>query len=329
MTNLIQQALFILGIALFFGFVILTLVKYLRAPRPKALPVRGWVGLGIILGAEVMLWAEVEPIATFFTATAWTGYLFLVDGMVEALTGSSRMTRDLKGFLALAFWSIPLWLVFEAYNLRLGTWVYLGLPPEPEIQAIGYAWAFATIWPAIFLSADLVRALGWVSETSRKEFKISPKNQIRLAVLGLIMVIVPVLVPASAGTYLFGSVWIGFILLLDPINHWAGQRSFLGQLAVGKTGEFWGYLLGGTICGLLWEFWNYWAGAQWHYIFPIGQDFKIFEMPALGYLGFGPFAIECFVMYEFLRTVRKQFQRRTSETDRGWIKGTPTTEQAS
>ena len=43
MTNLIQQALFILGIALFFGFVILTIVRYRNAPRKKALPVRGWV----------------------------------------------------------------------------------------------------------------------------------------------------------------------------------------------------------------------------------------------------------------------------------------------
>ena len=62
----------------------------------------------------------------------------------------------------------------------------------------------------------------------------------------------------------------------------------------------------GWTCGILWEFWNYWAAAKWIYIFPIGQSSKVFEMPLLGYLGFLPFALECKVMYEFVRTVRKQ-----------------------
>jgi hypothetical protein len=55
--------------------------------------------------------------------------------------------------------------------------------------------------------------------------------------------------------------------------------------------------LAGWVCGWLWEFWNNWAAAKWHYIFPIGQNWKIFEMPVPGYLGFLPFALECFVMY--------------------------------
>jgi hypothetical protein len=51
------------------------------------------------------------------------------------------------------------------------------------------------------------------------------------------------------------------------------------------------------VCGWLWEFWNYWAAAKWLYIFPMFQGWKIFEMPAPGFLGFPPFALECFTMY--------------------------------
>ena len=47
----------------------------------------------------------------------------------------------------------------------------------------------------------------------------------------------------------------------------------------------------------MWEFWNNWAAAKWNYIFPMFQRWKIFEMPAPGYLGFLPFALECFAMY--------------------------------
>jgi len=49
-------------------------------------------------------------------------------------------------------------------------------------------------------------------------------------------------------------------------------------------------------------------------VFPILQGWKVFEMPLPGYLGFPAFALECFVMYEFLRTLRRwllKVQRRS------------------
>ena len=59
--------------------------------------------------------------------------------------------------------------------------------------------------------------------------------------------------------------------------------------------------LSGLLCGVLWEMWNYWARAKWHYSVPIMEHFKIFEMPLPGYLGFPAFALECFTMYVFVR----------------------------
>ena len=41
-------------------------------------------------------------------------------------------------------------------------------------------------------------------------------------------------------------------------------------------------VLSGFLCGVLWEFWNYWAGAKWHYSVPIMENLKIFEMPVPG-----------------------------------------------
>jgi len=34
---------------------------------------------------------------------------------------------------------------------------------------------------------------------------------------------------------------------------------------------------------------------------PILPEVKVFEMPILGFAGFPPFAVECFVMYVFVR----------------------------
>jgi hypothetical protein len=72
---------------------------------------------------------------------------------------------------------------------------------------------------------------------------------------------------------------------------------FLGDFSDGFRRRFYGFLAAGFICGWLWEFWNYWAAAKWHYTFPMFQGIKIFEMPVPGYLGFLPFALECFTMY--------------------------------
>ena len=63
-------------------------------------------------------------------------------------------------------------------------------------------------------------------------------------------------------------------------------------------------VLSGFLCGMLWEFWNYWSRAKWHYTVPIMEHLKIFEMPVPGYLGFPAFALECFTMYVFLRAGR-------------------------
>ncbi len=57
------------------------------------------------------------------------------------------------------------------------------------------------------------------------------------------------------------------------------------------------------MCGVLWEFWNYWATTKWTYTVPYAGNVKIFEMPVLGYLGFPPFALECYAMYHAVRGV--------------------------
>jgi hypothetical protein len=99
---------------------------------------------------------------------------------------------------------------------------------------------------------------------------------------------------------------VGFILLLDPLNYYGEGHSLLRDLETGSTSTLYSLLMSGLICGILWEFWNYWATAKWVYVFPILQAWKIFAMPLPGYLGFPAFALECFVMYEFLRTLRRQ-----------------------
>ncbi len=115
------------------------------------------------------------------------------------------------------------------------------------------------------------------------------------------MLIAPFFVPRAIAQYLAAPVWIGFILLLDPVNAWLGEESLTGDFARGQYDRLWNLAWSGVLCGVLWEFWNFWSRAKWHYTVPIMEHTKVFEMPLPGYLGYPAFALECFTMYVFVR----------------------------
>src|SRR5579872_7015683 len=158
-------------------------LRYFSQPKPGSFRFWGWIGLGLLLAAELSLAAGVRWIAIYFTPLAWTSYLLIIDAAVAKLKGRSRLANEPGEFVVLALVSIPLWLIFEAYNLRMQNWIYVGLPANPILRNIGYAWSFATIWPAIFETADFVRVLGVFqnSVTQRRFFSRTSRSVIALA----------------------------------------------------------------------------------------------------------------------------------------------------
>jgi len=284
-----------LGIILTAATVTILVVEFFRARR-RPLPAHGWLGVIALVCAEYLMFRGIEPAATYFSPLAWTAYILLADAAIFAISGESRLRDEPRGLLKMAVLSIPLWLIFEAYNLRLANWIYVGLPQGRVERWFGYAWSFATITPAIFITAALIESFGWFEGDSRP-LRLGRPTQTALIALGAALLTFPLLVPARIGTYLFGPVWLGFLFLLEPINYRLHLPSFAGDLARGYRGRLYSFLAAGWVCGWLWEFWNYWARARWIYIFPIAQQWKMFQMPAPGYLAFPVYALECFAMY--------------------------------
>jgi len=284
-----------LGIMLTAATLTILIVEFFRARR-RPFPAHGWLGLIALISADYLMFHGIEPAATYFTPVAWTSYILIADAAVFAITGQSRLREEPRGLLKMAALSIPLWLIFEAYNLRLANWAYVGLPQGQIERWIGYGWSFATITPGIFMTAALIESFGWFKEESRP-LHFSRATETTLIALGATMLIVPLLVPKHTAAYLFGLVWLGFLFLLEPVNYRLHLPSFEGDLARGHRARLYSFLAAGWVCGWLWEFWNYWARAVWIYTFPIGQQMKIFQMPAPGYLAFPVFALECFAMY--------------------------------
>jgi hypothetical protein len=257
-----------LGVAITAATVAILVAEFLYRRR-RPFPLYGWLGLVALVCAEGLMFRGFEPVATYFTPIAWSAYILVGDAAVFAMVGRSRLRNAPQEFGQVALLSIPLWLIFEAYNLRLQNWTYTGVPMGWLASWFGYGWSFATIMPAIFETADVIESLGWFPP--RPPANLGPRGSRTMMIAGVICLALPLALPPRIGSYLFGLVWIGFCFLLDPLNRRVGLPSLLSDLAEGRRGRLYSLLISGWVCGWLWEFWNYWAAAKWQYIFPFLQ----------------------------------------------------------
>src|SRR5258708_7169817 len=186
-------------------------VGFFRARR-RPFPPHGWLWIFALICAGYLMFYRIEPAATYFSPVAWTSYILIADAAIFAISGHSRLREEPRGLLKMAALSIPLWLIFEAYNLRLANWMYVGLPQGHIERWIGYGWAFATITPGIFMTAALIESFGWFKQES-PPLRFSRATETAFIVLGAAMLIVPLVAPRRGAAYLFGLVWLGFLFL--------------------------------------------------------------------------------------------------------------------
>jgi hypothetical protein len=174
---------------------------------------------------------------------------------------------------------------------------------------LGYAIAYGTVLPGIFETTELLETLGLFKNSKMKKTIISGGGHSVLILSGILCLMSSVLIPE----YCFPLIWVGFIFLLEPFICRFGGKSLLKDLEEGKPQKFYLLLIAGLICGFLWEFWNFWALSKWVYTVPFFDEGKGFEMPFLGFLGFPPFAVQAYVMYNFISLFRSK---------RGWEEST-------
>jgi len=257
-----------------------------------------YAGIAIMVLGQILMFAKIEPFYTWFTPMQWTGYILLLDALLVQRRGASYIFQHPREFFFMLLVSNVCWFLFEAYNLHLRNWEYHQLPENLAVRLIGFFWAFATITPGLLLTSNVIDAYGGFQRARFKPVAVPQWIHQLLLITGALFCFVPVLVPAAIAKYLFAFVWVGYVLLLDPINYRLGMPSLLRELEKGSAQKLLSLFLAGLICGLLWEFWNFWAKAKWVYTVPYLNRPQIFEMPLYGFLGFLPFAVECFVMWQ-------------------------------
>ncbi len=176
------------------------------------------------------------------------------------------------------------------------------VPVNSVFRWIAYAICFATVLPAIFETKELLEAYGLYKNSRVPAISPSTRWYKPFIIIGLAFLLLPLLWPQ----YYFPLIWGAFIFLLEPLNHRFGARSLMREWEQGSLRTFYLLLVAGAICGLLWEFWNFWSITKWVYTIPYVGWLKVFEMPILGFLGFPPFAVECYVMLNTVSLIRKR-----------------------
>ncbi len=270
----------------------------------------GWMGIAWLLASEALLLLGNRWVATWFTPLMWTGYILAIDAVVVFRGGASWLTSRRRELPLMVLLSVGVWVLFEAYNIQLKNWTYINVPQNTWVRLAAFFWSFATIMPGVFETSDLIRTF---LPDRRRQLSPDAPGGAGLAfsfILGVALVTIPLAVSPTAAPYLFAAVWLGFIPLLEPVLEQLGVRSASGEWLRGDRRPATALLLGGFVCGLLWEAWNYQAyvhnGAYWVYTIP--QALRLFglhygQMPALGLGGFPPFALELHAFYLTFKTV--------------------------
>jgi hypothetical protein len=266
--------------------------------RRPAFAVHGWIGLGLIAVFWPLNWLMPGLRTTWAFFPLWLGYCLAIDALVLRRRGSSFFTRSGRLYLGLFLVSAPAWWIFEALNLRIHNWVYLG---AKAFSPLGYflmaTLNFSIVIPAVFGAAELVAGAGFVRRM--KPWLVIRGDRRTTAIffaLGWLMLALMAVWP----TYFFPFAWLSLLFLLEPINVWLGHHSLTQWTARGDWRPVVSLFLGGLMTGFFWEMWNYFAYPKWIYQIPGVGFLHIFEMPLLGYLGYLPFALELYALYHLI-----------------------------
>ena len=262
----------------------------------QKLPFQLYAGIALILVAWPIAWLHAAPLSYFSFLYLWLGYILILDGLNLIRNGTSPLARSPLHFLLLFVLSAPVWWIFEFLNAFTQNWHYLGGSVYGEYADWIATLHFTTVIPAVFETAELVGTAHWARRAAHgRKAIVNRFLELSAFVLGWVSLVCLIVNPAAS----FSLLWMCVLLVVDPLNAWLGQPSLMRQVARGDWRMVLSLGAAGLICGFFWEMWNFYSYPKWYYTVPYVGFWKVFEMPLLGYLGYIPFSMELYALYQF------------------------------
>ncbi|MFQ5380727.1 MAG: hypothetical protein ACE5EF_03755, partial [Dehalococcoidia bacterium] len=267
-----------------------------RPSVDRRFPWWGWVGFALMVVAWTVAWMRPEvlgPLQRHTFTPLWLGYVLTMGGLTFYRAGSCLMVRSPRLVGSLFLLSALFWWVFEYLNRFVQNWNYQG---PGEMSGLEYFLMatppFATVLPAVTVSTELLAT--W--PRLRRAFAVPlPEDAAVARPFGAALIMgsaVGLLGMGAWPDYVFPLVWVAPLLLLSGVSLLRSGRLPFAPCDSGG----WPVLLpcvAALVCGFFWEMWNAGSLAHWEYSVPFVQRWLLFEMPALGYLGYLPFGLEC------------------------------------
>lgn len=263
--------------------------------KKSIFPLHGWLGLGLIIIFWALNWSLPGARTHWGFFPLWLGYCLTIDGLVFRRTGTSLLMRDWRKYISLFLVSAPVWWLFELLNLRTQNWTYIGADLFTPLQyAFWTTLSFTTVIPAVFGSAEFVASFDFLKRIKPGPVIGADKlTTTAFFILGWGMLALMLVWPEI----FFPFLWLSIYFILEPINIWLGNRSLAYWTQNGDWRPVISLWLGVLLTAFFWEMWNYYSYPKWIYHVPWGDWLHLFEMPALGYGGYLPFALELYAIY--------------------------------
>ena len=265
----------------------------------RPLGAAGWLGLALLALGQLLTLVHLRPLSDSWYGLCWTGVILVGDAWLRR-RGAPSLVRDRPLELAaMALTSAALWWGLELANHSMQAWDYSASPDIPLWrQRLRSTWFFATLIPGVWITGavtvELLRDASWVRRPSRS---IPRWARGSLALLGLGLLALAPWQPRLA----LGLILLGLVLVCDPINAARGRPSLLAALETGDLRAPLGFAIGAMASGIVGEAWNYPASPKWTYDVPYIDFAHVFELPALGLLGYGLLSWAVFCVYHFVR----------------------------
>lgn len=258
-----------------------------------------WFYFGIFLNLTfwIISWSQLKPFSYYSFFFLWVGYILIVDGLNFRIKKISMLSQSSWSFLFIFILGGIFWWYFEFVVEITKNWYYISTKEWGSIsRGLAATLFFSTFFLSILETVSLVDNLK-IFKPQTKFIKANNKWPLIFFITGIISIPVTIYYPQ----YFFPFLWITLFLLIDPLNYWGKRDSLISDAINNKWGRIFTLASGGIICGIFWEFWNYYADPKWIYSVPFVGFAKIFEMPILGYLGYIPFAFELFCVYSLIQ----------------------------
>ena len=280
-----------------------------------AFPPWFWVGLAMWGITLTVLWGHFSQpkwLLNWADLPLFWGITLILDGIVYKRTGGKSIigTRP-KEIIGIGVASIPAWMLFEYLNFFVeSNWIYPAGHLIPNTEFLLYAFLGSSgLMPITFEMYDLLRTF------HPFKYKYSAGPKIRTGpvwkVVLLLIALAGLFVTGYFPNNLFFLLWLApvtiFIIVLEELDIWTPFRLIKEK---GDWSPVVLFAITYVFSGLLLECQNYFSAVHidgvytstfnpsfWMYSIPYVNAYHVFEMPLLGYFGYIPFSIYCWIWW--------------------------------